>query len=324
MQKIKIGVVGYGNLGKGVIKALELANDMELVGVFSRRELDENKVGYSCYMVDNLKEFQGKIDVMILCGGSATDLPEQTPKIAQYFSTIDSFDTHAKIPEYFKSVDEVARKNGNVSIISVGWDPGLFSINRLLSEAILPNGKTYTFWGKGLSQGHSDAIRRVDGVLKGVQYTIPDENIIKEIRDGKTPEITSYTSHKRECFIVAKDGADKAKIESEIKNMSNYFKGYETTVNFISLDEFERDHTAMPHGGFVIRGGKTGKNTSQIYEFNLKLGSNPEFTSSVLVAYARAAHRMKLSGDKGAKSVFDVAPALTSPKSKEELLKELL
>ncbi|MCI6988909.1 MAG: diaminopimelate dehydrogenase [Campylobacter sp.] len=324
MQKIKIGIVGYGNLGSGVIEALKFASDMELVGIFSRRELDKNEIGYPCYKIDNLKEFQGKIDVMILCGGSATDLPEQTPKIAQYFSTIDSFDTHAKIPEYFKAVDEVASKNGNVSIISVGWDPGLFSINRLLSEAILPNGKTYTFWGKGLSQGHSDAVRRVEGVLKGVQYTIPDENIIKEIRDGKTPEVTGYTAHKRECFIVAKDGADKSKIESEIKNMPNYFKEYETTVNFISLDEFERDHTAMPHGGFVIRGGTTGKNTNQVYEFNLKLGSNPEFTSSVLVAYARAAYRMKLAGYKGAKSVFDVAPALTSPKSKEELLKELL
>lgn len=327
-MKIRIGIAGYGNLGRGVECAVHHAPDLELVALLTRRNPASIKThtGVPVYRMSDAAKLRDQIDVMILCGGSANDLPEQTPELAQYFNVIDSFDTHAKIPEHFSRVDAACRKAHTIGIISVGWDPGMFSLNRVISQAILPNGKDYTFWGKGVSQGHSDAIRRVAGVKRGIQYTIPVPEAVEEVRACKNPELTTRQKHTRECFIVAEEGADLQKIEEEIKTMPNYFSDYDTTVHFISEEEFDRDHTAMPHGGFVIRTGKTGKgeNTDQLIEYSLKLGSNPEFTSSVLVAYARAAHRMASEGQTGCKTVFDVAPSYLSPLSGEELRAHLL
>lgn len=327
MSKIRIGIVGYGNLGKGTIKAIRQSPDMELVALFTRRDpqtlvIDEADV--KTEHISNASDYQNKIDVMVLCGGSATDLPEQTPQIASMFNTVDSFDTHAKIPEFYQAVNEAATKNNTTAIISVGWDPGLFSINRVMADAILPNGENYTFWGKGLSQGHSDAIRRVNGVKNGVQYTIPSEEAMDKVRSGSNPELSTAEKHRRVCYIVAEEGADKAAIENEIKTMPNYFADYDTEVNFISEEELKRDHSKAPHGGFVIRGGETGEGNKHIYEFSLKLDSNPEFTSSVLVAYARAAYRLNQEKQFGAKTVFDIAPSYISPRSAEGLRKDYL
>ena len=302
---------------------------MELVGVFTRRAPESVKIlteTAKVYSVDDAEKMKDQIDVMILCGGSATDLPEQTPKYAQWFNVVDSFDTHKRIPEHFANVDKAASENGHVGIISVGWDPGMFSLNRMYANAILTNGKDYTFWGKGVSQGHSDAIRRIKGVKDGKQYTIPVESALEAVRSGKNPELTTREKHTRECFVVAEEGADLARIENEIKTMPNYFDEYDTTVHFISEEELKRDHSGIPHGGFVIRTGKTGWNdeNSHVIEYRLKLDSNPEFTSSVIIAYARAAYRMNQEGQNGCKTVFDVAPAYLSALSGEELRKHLL
>lgn len=328
-MKTRIGIVGYGNLGKGVEYAIAQNPDTELAGVFTRRDPASVKIqteGAKVYPIAEAVAHKDEIDVLILCGGSATDLPVQTPEFARNFNVIDSFDTHARIPEHFANVDQACREGHTVGIISVGWDPGLFSLNRIYAESILPNGKTYTFWGKGVSQGHSDAIRRVAGVKRGIQYTVPVPEAVESVRACENPELTTREKHTRECFVVAEEGADLQKIESEIKNMPNYFSDYDTTVHFISEEEFDRDHKAMPHGGFVIRTGKTGAGeaTDQLIEYSLKLGSNPEFTSSVLVAYARAAHRMASEGQVGCKTVFDVAPAYLSSLSGEELRAHLL
>lgn len=326
---VRIGILGYGNLGRGIECAIRQNQDMELVAVFTRRDPQQVKIqteGVSVYKVDQIAEFQEKIDVLMLCGGSATDLPKQTPEYAKYFNVIDSFDTHANIPQHFADVDEVAKANGHVAMISVGWDPGMFSLNRLYAASILPEGKDYTFWGKGVSQGHSDAIRRVNGVKDGKQYTIPVDAALEAVRSGSNPELTTRQKHTRECFVVAEEGADLAQIEHDIKTMPNYFSDYDTTVHFISEEELKRDHSGIPHGGFVIRSGKTGLNKehNHIIEYSLKLDSNPEFTASVLVAYARAVYRMKQEGMKGCKTVFDVAPAYLSPMSGEELRAHLL
>lgn len=328
-MKTRIGILGYGNLGRGIECAIKHNDDMELVAVFTRRNPDDVKIlteNVKVYSVNDVEEFKDKIDVMILCGGSATDLPEQTKKYAEMFNVIDSFDTHAKIPEHFASVDEVAKKSGKIGIISVGWDPGMFSLNRLYANAILTNGSDYTFWGKGVSQGHSDAIRRIDGVLDGKQYTIPVESALEAVRNGLNPELTTRQKHTRECFVVAEEGADKARIESEIKNMPNYFADYDTTVHFITEEELKKNHSGIPHGGFVIRSGKTGWNdeNTHIIEYSLKLDSNPEFTASVLIAYARAAARLNAEGQTGCKTVFDIAPAYLSAQSGEELRAHML
>uniref|UniRef100_UPI004056DFED diaminopimelate dehydrogenase n=1 Tax=Agathobacter sp. TaxID=2021311 RepID=UPI004056DFED len=328
-MSIKVGIMGYGNLGRGVECALKQNPDMELAAVFTRRDpksvavLHENVKVYHTDEVANMKD---KIDVLIICGGSATDLPKQTKEYAKYFNVVDSFDTHAKIPEHFAAVDASAQESGKVAMISVGWDPGMFSLNRLYANAILPNGSDYTFWGKGVSQGHSDAIRRVEGVANGKQYTVPVEEALKKVRAGENPKLTTREKHTRECFVVAKEGADKEKIAEEIKTMPNYFADYDTTVTFISEEELAADHSGIPHGGFVIRSGKTGwdEEHTHIIEYSLKLDSNPEFTASVLVAYARAAYRMNKEGQKGCKTVFDVAPAYLSPLSNEELRANLL
>jgi len=326
MKKIRIGIVGYGNLGRGAEIAINQQPDMELVAIFSRRRPEDVHVlsNVKVIHIDEAKHYVDQIDVMILCGGSATDLPEQTPAFTKMFNTIDSFDTHASIPEHFAKVDKIARESGKVSIISVGWDPGLFSLNRVMSEAILPAGETYTFWGKGLSQGHSDAVRRVEGVKDGVQYTIPSEEAIEKVRSGENPVLSTGERHKRACFIVAEDGADKEKIEQTIKTMPNYFADFDTTVTFITEEELKRDHSHMPHGGFVIRSGETSNGINQVVEFGLKLNSNPEFTASVLIAYARAAHRLHQEGHSGAKTIYDIAPSYISPKSNEELRKKYL
>lgn len=329
MSKIRIGIVGYGNLGKGVELAIGQNPDLELVAVFTRRQPESLKIltkGVPVYSIDSARDHKDEIDVMILCGGSATDLPVQGPEFASIFNTVDSFDTHAKIPEYFEAVDAAAKKAGKVGVISVGWDPGMFSILRLYGECILPEGKGYTFWGKGVSQGHSDAIRRVEGVADGKQYTIPVDSALEAVRSGLNPELNTRQKHIRECFVVAKEGADKAKIEAEIKNMPNYFADYDTIVHFISQEELDRDHSGMPHGGFVFRSGKTGINgeTSHVVEYSIKLGSNPEFTASVLVAYARAAYRLSKENVFGAKTAFDIPPSYLSPKSSLELMTELL
>ncbi|MBE7012253.1 MAG: diaminopimelate dehydrogenase [Ruminococcaceae bacterium] len=325
---IKIGIVGYGNLGRGVESAILQNEDMSLYGVFTRRnpETMTTLTNVPVYSVDEILNHKENIDVLILCGGSATDLPVQTPKMAENFNVIDSFDTHAKIPAHFEKVNESAEKSGKVAIISVGWDPGMFSLNRLMGQAILPCGKDYTFWGKGVSQGHSDAIRRIDGVLDARQYTIPVEAAVEAVRNGENPELSTREKHTRECFVVAEDGADLKRIEDEIKTMPNYFADYDTTVHFITMEELQRDHKGLPHGGVVIRCGKTGLNeeNTNIIEYKLNLDSNPEFTSSVLVAYARAAVRMNKEGMKGCKTVFDVAPAYLSGQTGEELRKNLL
>lgn len=328
-MKTRIGILGYGNLGRGIECAIKHNDDMELVAVFTRRNPDDVKIlteNVKVYSVNDVEDFKDKIDVMILCGGSATDLPEQTKKYAEMFNVIDSFDTHAKIPEHFADVDSAAKKSGKIGIISVGWDPGMFSLNRLYANAILTNGSDYTFWGKGVSQGHSDAIRRIDGVLDGKQYTIPVESALEAVRNGENPELTTRQKHTRECFVVAEEGADKARIESEIKNMPNYFADYDTTVHFITEEELKKNHSGIPHGGFVIRSGKTGWNdeNTHIIEYSLKLDSNPEFTASVLVAYARAAARLNAEGQTGCKTVFDIAPAYLSAQSGEELRAHML
>lgn len=328
-MKIRIGIYGYGNLGKGIECAIKQNSDMELVAVFTRRDpssLKINTPNVAIEKADNIKNYIDKIDVLILCGGSATDLPVQTPTLAEMFTVVDSFDTHAKIGEHFKNVDLCAKKGGNVALISVGWDPGMFSLNRLYAAAVLPEGKDYTFWGKGISQGHSDAIRRINGVDDAKQYTIPIEEALNKVRSGCCPELTTRQKHIRECFVVAKEGADTAKIEKEIKEMPNYFADYDTIVHFITKEELERDHSGIPHGGFVIRTGKTGENLqhNHVIEYSLKLDSNPEFTASVITAYARAAYRLKNEGANGCKTVFDIPPALLSPISYEELITTLL
>ena len=328
-MSIRIGIMGYGNLGRGVECAVKHNPDLELAAVFTRRDPETVKIltetAKVCH-VDEAESMKDKIDVMMLCGGSATDLPVMGPQIVQNFNTIDSFDTHARIPEYFANVDKAAKSGGHVGIISVGWDPGMFSLNRLYAESILVQGSTYTFWGKGVSQGHSDAIRRIDGVKDGKQYTIPVEAALESVRNGENPELTTRQKHTRECFVVAEEGADLARIEQEIKTMPNYFADYDTTVHFISEEELKRDHSGIPHGGFVIRTGSTGwdNENKHVIEYSLKLDSNPEFTSSVIVAYARAAYRMSQEGQKGCKTVFDVAPAYLSAMDGAELRKHLL
>lgn len=323
-NKIKIGILGYGNLGRGVINSLKQNNDMELVAVFTRRDGLVMEDGSKAIHISKIEEYKNKIDVMILCGGSATDLPKQTPKIAEMFNTVDSFDTHAKIPEYFENVDKTAKNAGTLSIISVGWDPGLFSLNRLYANAILPQGNDYTFWGKGVSQGHSDAIRRVEGVKDAKQYTVPKEEALTKVRNGENPELTTRDKHLRVCYVVLEDGADKNKVEEAIKTMPNYFSDYDTEVNFISEEELRKNHSGMPHGGFVIRTGVTGNGNKEKIEFSLDLDSNPEFTANVLTAYARAINKMAKEGKTGACTVFDVPPAYLSSKSATELRKELL
>lgn len=326
---IKIGILGYGNLGRGVECAVKQNPDMEVVAVFTRRDPKDLQIltpsAQVCHVSD-AENWKDKIDVMILCGGSATDLPVQTPEYAAMFNVVDSFDTHARIPEHFANVDTAAKSGGKVGIISVGWDPGMFSLNRMYANAILPEGKDYTFWGKGVSQGHSDAVRRVEGVKDARQYTIPKEEALKAVRAGENPDLTTREKHLRECFVVAEEGADLAKIEETIKTMPNYFDEYDTIVHFISEEEMQKNHSGIPHGGFVIRSGKTGWNGehNHLIEYNLKLDSNPEFTSSVLVAYARAAYRMSKEGQSGCKTVFDVAPAYLSAKDGAELRKHLL
>ena len=328
MSRIKIGIVGYGNIGRGLECAIKNSTDTELVAVFTRRQPDKIKTKTQVKVVNisEAEKYKDSIDVMVLCTGSAKDLPIHGVQFAKMFNTVDSFDNHAKIPEYLKNVDDSARSSGKVSIISIGWDPGLFSLIRMISGAVLPNGKDYTFWGRGVSQGHSDAIRRVDGVKKGIQYTIPVQNAVESVRHGDNPQLTTKDKHLRECFVVCEEDADKNKIESDIKNMPNYFKEYNTTVNFISEEEFDTNHSKMPHGGLVIRNGVTGyeKSNKHVIEFSLKLDSNPEFTSSVLLAYARAAFRMSREGMKGAKTIFDIPVSYLSPISREELISNLL
>lgn len=325
MSAIRLGILGYGNLGRGVEFAAKNNPDVALKAVFTRRNPQHLKTqGTPVFSVDEILNHQKNLDVLILCGGSATDLPQQTPHFAQYFNTVDSFDTHAKIPEHFAQVDAAGKKAGTVNIISTGWDPGLFSLNRLYGESFLPSGKTYTFWGKGISQGHSDAIRRIEGVLDARQYTIPIEEALDSVRSGKNPTLSTREKHLRECFVVAAETADKTAIEKEIVTMPNYFDEYDTVVHFISQETLNAEHAGMPHGGFVLRSGSTSEKINHIIEFSLKLDSNPEFTSSVLVAYARAAHRLAQKGEKGAFTVFDIPPAFLSPKTPEELRKELL
>lgn len=329
MEKIRVGIVGYGNLGKSVEAGIRQNGDMELAGIFTRRDpasITPITEGAKVYSIDDAEKMKNDIDVMILCGGSMSDLPEQGPYFAAMFNTVDGYDTHAKIPEYFKSVDDVATANHHVCVISSGWDPGMFSLNRVLADAILPVGKAYTFWGKGVSQGHSDAIRRVEGVKDARQYTIPIESALDRVRNGEDPELTTREKHLRECFVVAEAGADKAKIEEEIKNMPNYFADYDTLVHFITEEELARDHSGIPHGGFVIYSGKTGihNENNHIIEYSLKLDSNPDFTGSVLLAYARAAYRLSQEGCTGAKTVFDIPPAYLSQRSNEELRRDFL
>lgn len=326
-MSIKIGILGYGNLGRGVEAAIKQNPDLELTGVYTRRSPDSLKInteGVAVRSASELESGREDIDVLIICGGSATDLPEMTPKYAELYNVIDSFDTHANIPSHFANVDAAAKKGNKIGIISCGWDPGMFSLNRLYASAVLPEGKDYTFWGKGVSQGHSDAIRRIEGVVDARQYTLPVEASVNAVREGKNPEFTTREKHTRECFVVVEDGADKAKIENEIKTMPNYFADYDTTVHFISAEEMKRDHSGLPHGGSVIYSGTTGEGNNHVIEYSLKLDSNPEFTGSVLAAYARAAYKMNNEGVSGAKTVFDIAPAYLSAKSGEEIRSHLL
>ena len=322
-NKIKIGIIGYGNLGKGIEMAIRQNPDMELTAIFSRRATAINSTS-KIVPIAQIEDYKGKIDVMILCGGSATDLPEQGPHFAGMFNTIDSFDTHAKIPDYFAKVDQASKSGNNLSLISTGWDPGLFSLARILGYSFLPQGESYTFWGKGVSQGHSDAIRRLKGVKNAIQYTIPFENAIEKVRAGECPKLSTSEKHYRVCYVVADDCADLGEIEKAIKTMPNYFDEYQTTVYFITEEELKANHSGMPHGGFVIRTGITGENTKQRIEFNLNLESNPEFTAGILVAYARAIARMAKEGQTGARTVFDIPFGLLSPKSPEELRKTML
>lgn len=327
MKKIRIGICGYGNLGKGAELAVRQNDDMELAAVFTRRNPAELKIktdGVPVVSTDDAEAWRDKIDVLLLCGGSATDLCSQGPQFAKLFNTVDSFDTHAKIPEHFAAVDKAAIESGHVAAISVGWDPGMFSLNRVYAESVLPCGENYTFWGKGVSQGHSDAIRRIEGVKNAIQYTIPVEEAMERVRNGENPELTTREKHLRECFVVPEDGADKAKIEESIKTMPNYFDEYDTTVHFISEDELLKNHSKLSHGGFVIRSGETLGGNKHVIEYSLKLDSNPEFTSCVLAAYARGVYRMAKRGESGARTVFDFAPALISPLSGEELRAHML
>lgn len=326
---IRTAIMGYGNLGKGIECAIRQNEDMELKAIFTRRApetLHTLTQGVPVYSASDVIKYKDDIDVLILCGGSATDLPEQTREYAEYFNVVDSFDTHAKIPQHFEQVDQAAAESGHIAVISVGWDPGMFSLSRLYANAILPAGNDYTFWGKGVSQGHSDAIRRIEGVADGKQYTIPSEKALESVRNGENPRLSVRDKHTRECFVVPKEGADLDKIAEEIKTMPNYFSDYDTTVHFITQEELDKNHSGIPHGGFVIRSGKTGWNeeNSHVIEYGLKLDSNPEFTASVIVAYARAAFRMRSEGMTGCKTVFDIAPAYLSPQSGEELRRHLL
>lgn len=324
---IRIGIMGYGNLGRGVEYAVTQSSDMKLSAVFTRRDPASLKIiteGVPVYAAGEARDHAGDIDVMILCGGSANDLPVQTPELAKYFNVVDSFDTHAKIPEHFANVDRAAKEGGKAAVISVGWDPGLFSLMRMYGLAALPEGCDYTFWGKGVSQGHSDAVRRVEGVQDARQYTIPVESALERVRNGENPQLSTREKHTRECFVVAKEGADKSRIEETIKTMPNYFADYDTTVHFISQEELDRDHKGIPHGGFVIRSGKTGDGSSHVMEFSLKLESNPAFTSSVLVAFARAAYRLGSEGSAGCRTILDIPPAYLCEKSGEELRRSLL
>ena len=328
-MSIRIGIMGYGNLGKGVEIAAKQASDMEVVAVFTRRDPSTVKIlteGVPVVHVDDVASWTDKIDVMILCGGSATDLPVMTPEYAKLFNVVDSFDTHARIPEHFANVDAAAKEGNKIGVISCGWDPGMFSLMRVYANAILPDGKDYTFWGKGVSQGHSDAVRRIDGVKNAKQYTIPVESSLEAVRSGKNPELTTRQMHTRECFVVLEDGADAARVEKEIKEMPNYFEPYDTTVHFIDEDEFLKNHSGLAHGGFVFRTGKTGadKEHNHVIEYSLKLDSNPEFTTSVLIAVARAAYRMKAEGQVGCKTILDIPPAYFSEQSGEELRAHLL
>lgn len=327
-MKIKVAIMGYGNLGKGIECAVRQNDDMELVAVFTRRDPGTVKVqsGTPVYHADKALEMKDEIDVLVMCGGSATDLPKQTAEYAKYFNVVDSFDTHAKIPEHFSKVDSAAAEGGKIAMISVGWDPGMFSLNRLYANAILREGSDYTFWGKGVSQGHSDAIRRISGVKDAKQYTIPVESALEAVRSCKNPELTTRQKHTRECFVVLEEGADMVRVENEIKTMPNYFADYDTTVHFITEEELQREHAGIPHGGFVLRTGRTGVNGehNHVIEYSLKLDSNPEFTACVLTAYARAAYRMNREGMKGCKTVFDVAPAYLSPMTAEEMRSRLL
>lgn len=324
---IRIGIVGYGNLGRGVEAAMPKNPDMQLAGIYTRRDpaqLKPQLAGTPVHGMDALGSHQEQLDVLILCGGSKDDLPQQSPELAAEFNLVDSFDTHARIPEHFANVDKAAQAGRRTALISAGWDPGMFSINRVMGEALLPDGATYTFWGKGLSQGHSDAVRRVEGVAAGVQYTIPVTEAVERVRSGVRPELSTREKHRRECFVVLEDGADADLVLETIVQMPHYFDQYDTTVHFISAEELARDHSAMPHGGFVIRSGDTSADSKQVVEYGLQLGSNPEFTASVLVAYARAVHRMAQAGQHGCKTVFDVAPGLLSPMSAEQLRADLL
>ena len=328
-MSIKIGIYGYGNLGRGVEQAIRKNKDMELAAVFSRRDPAAVKIateGVPVISAEKVSEYKDKIDVMVICGGSATDLPVMTPALVRDFNVIDSFDTHANIPTHFANVDKAAKEGGKVGIISVGWDPGMFSLARLYSNCILTEGEDYTFWGKGVSQGHSDAVRRIEGVVDARQYTVPVDEALEAVRAGKNPQLTTREKHKRVCYVVAAEGADKAKIENEIKTMPNYFADYDTTVNFITADEMKRDHSGLPHGGVVIRSGKTGANDehNHVIEYSLKLDSNPEFTASVLIAFARAAVRLNKEGQSGCKTVFDVAPAYLSAQSHDEIIAHML
>ena len=326
---MRIGILGYGNLGKGVECAVKNNPDMELACVFTRRDPSSVKLltaGVPVYNIADVEKHKNDVDVLVICGGSATDLPKQTPEYAKYFNVIDSFDTHARIPEHFANVDKAAKDNGHIALISCGWDPGMFSLMRLYGNCVLPDGQDYTFWGKGVSQGHSDAIRRIEGVKDGKQYTIPVQSALDAVRAGKNPELTTRQKHTRECFVVAEEGADKARIEKEIKEMPNYFADYDTTVHFISEEELKKNHSGIPHGGFVFRTGKTGwdKEFNNVIEYRLTLDSNPAFTSSVLISFARAIFRMNKEGQTGCKTVFDVAPAYLSPLSGEELRAHML
>lgn len=325
---IKIGIAGYGNLGRGVESAVTHAKDMELVALFTRRDPASVKTmtNIPTYSIDKAPEMADKIDVLIICGGSANDLPKQTPELAKYFNVVDSFDTHAKIPEHFANVDAVCKESGKIGVISVGWDPGLFSLNRLMGQSVLPNGKDYTFWGKGVSQGHSDAIRRIEGVADARQYTIPVESALERVRNGENPELSTREKHTRECFVVAKEGADLKAIENAIVTMPNYFADYDTTVHFISQEELDRDHKGIPHGGMVFRTGTTGldNQTKHVIEYKLNLESNPEFTSGVLTAYARAAYRLNKEGQSGCKTIFDIAPSYIHPEEHDYIIANLL
>lgn len=325
--RIRVGIAGYGNLGRGVELALSQQPDMELVAVFTRRDPTQLKLinaDVPVYALSDAQHHKDQIDVLILCGGSKSDLPEQGPALAQWFNTVDSFDTHAAIPEYFAAMDAIARQAHTTAVIAIGWDPGLFSLNRMLGETVLPVGETYTFWGKGLSQGHSDAVRRVEGVKAGVQYTLPVDDAMNRVRQGERPDLSTREKHRRECYVVLESGADEAQVRERIVTMPHYFADYDTTVHFISEDELRANHSAMPHGGFVIRSGQSGAGTDQVLEFSLKLNSNPEFTSSVLVAYARATYRLSQQRDVGAKTLYDIAPSLLSAKTPAELRAELL